>query len=1248
MGKKLLLLLFITFSTVAVGQQRPGSLRGKVTDASTGETIPFANVVIYDAGGAQVTGGATDIDGRYNINPVNAGTYNVEVTFIGYYKSTKAGVVVSGNTVTSLDFKMNPESSMLGEVVIEYEAPLIDPHKSGKVTTSKDIQNMAVRDITSVAGQAAGVTQDAGGGTSIRGARSEGTVYFIDGVKVRGSVSIPQAAIAQTEVITGGLPAQYGDAIGGVINTTTRGPSSEFFGTAEILTSMPFKYMTKADGEPILDGQNYNLGAFTLGGPIWTRERTNANGGKVKESVIGFLFSSEFLYIEEPRPVPGDIPYLELDPDLLASLEQNPIRVDPGGRAIIMNSEFVTEDDISNIWQRPNSYSNSMRFNGSVQFKTTQNTTLTVGGRLVYSDDRNASYGNHLFNYANNMRSRNSDWQAYVRFQQTFRDAQAGQGADASKEDSKTSLIKNAFYTVQVDYTRTFGETSDVDHGKDFFNYGYTGKYDIQTIPSYVFGTDSINGQQIDGFRYVGDFDLGIDYTPGGVNPIRDNYITSFFDIAANNPGINAASIEEVQGYGMPVNGSNPRSVFGLWSNVGSQQGNYNVGRTSQFRVTASTNFDIGDHSLIMGFEYEQRIDRAYSLGASGLWNNMRLLQNRPNSQLDLENPIPVYDEFGNYQDTINYNYTYNPQDASQFSEEVRRAMGLDPFGVEQINIDNIDPSILRLDMFSANELVNPGATQYVSYYGYDYLGNISSGNPSVSDFFTARDENGRYTRPVGAFQPIYIAGYIQDQFTFRDLTFNVGVRVDRFDLNQDVLKDPYILYPYYTVADLPNSPLGVEQRSSVPGSVGQDYAVYVSSFEYGNAEIVGYRNGDQFYNAAGEPLTDPGELSDAAGGGIKPFLVNPPGDGSAVGRDLPAESFVDYDPQVVVMPRVAFNFPITDEAIFIFHYDVLAQRPTTGLSRLDPFDYLGLSYLNNGNILNNPNLKPQRTTEYEMAFKQMLSKRSALKLSAFYRELRDLLQAVNYPEAYPITYIAYGNRDFGTVKGFTLEYELRRTKNIKIDANYTLQFANGTGSSATTGANLARAGAASLRTLLPFDYDNRHQILVRLDWRYGRGASYNGPRINGKPILENFGVNLTCNALSGRPYTRRDRAYAVTASASGSAQTAGQINGSRLPWQVTFDARINKTFMLDKKGRKSIDVYFQILNLLDTRNVVSVYPFTGSPDDDGFLASQAGQAQIQGQVSEQAYVDLYNRVMNSPFNFSLPRRVRLGVAYNF
>jgi hypothetical protein len=49
---------------------------------------------------------------------------------------------------------------------------------------------------------------------------------------------------------------------------------------------------------------------------------------------------------------------------------------------------------------------------------------------------------------------------------------------------------------------------------------------------------------------------------------------------------------------------------------------------------------------------------------------------------------------------------------------------------------------------------------------------------------------------------------------------------------------------------------------------------------------------------------------------------------------------FQDYEPQIVVMPRVAFSFSITDQAQFFAHYDVLTQRPSSNL-RNDPSEYL-------------------------------------------------------------------------------------------------------------------------------------------------------------------------------------------------------------------------------------------------------------------------------------------------------------------
>ncbi len=1217
MGKKLLALLISLTTICSFAQTRPGSLRGTTYEKSTGEPLPFANVVIKDDGGAAIAGGTSDLDGKYNINPIPPGKWTVEVSFTGYATVVQRGVLITPNNPTILDFRLEESSEILTTVEITYKAPLIEKGKTTTVVTSEDIQNMAVRDVTSVASQAAGVTTDAQGNTRVRGARDEGTVYFIDGVKVRGSTNLPQAAIAQTEVITGGLPAQYGDAIGGVINTTTRGPSGEFFGNLELLTSVPF------------DAYDYTLFAATAGGPILKNK-------KDKRTIVGFLASLEYEYSVEPSPIA--VPYIEVDRDLLIDIEENPLVVDPSGNSVNSRTLFVTEDDLSDIQARPNSWNNQLRFNGTLQFLTSKNTTFNLGGRLTYDDDKRGNYVNHLFNANNNLDNLGIDWAVFGRFTQRF---------NSSGEDAKNNLIKNAFYTIQADYSRDFNRISDNRFGDNFFQYGYVGEFDIATSPAYIYGQDEATG--VFGHRFIGNFESGIDFTEGGYNRVRENYTRHYFELAEETPTLPTRTLNELLGAGVPINGRNPSSIYSIWGNAGAAQtfgtfnnsltANYWERQNSQFRVTASTSFDIKDHSLIVGFEYEQRSDRAWAIDADGLWTQMRLLQNRAVSDLDLDNPQFVFDENGVYQDTINYNFVYSPSLRSEFAANVRSALGLDPNGTEQLNIDALDPNLFSIEMFSAEELYNLGGTPYVKYYGYDKNGDILSTQPTIDDFFNEVDANGNRTRPVGAFQPIYIAGYVQDQFTFRDLTFNAGIRVDRFDLNQSVLKDPYVLGEFYRVSDLSNTPLSSEQ---IPSSIGQDFVVYVSDFDYNqNTRIVGYRDGVQWYNAEGEPIANPLEVANAGGGQAKPFLVNP-NDTS----QLSAASFQDYDPQVVVMPRISFTFPVTDRAIFIAHFDKLAQRPTTNLARLDPFQYYDLDNNSSGGILNNPDLRPQITTEYEIGFKQALTDNSALKISAFYRELRDLIQVQLFAQAYPISYTAYGNQDYGTVKGFTLEYELRRTNNVSLTANYTLQFANGTGSGPTSGVNLASAGQPNLRYILPLSYDNRHQFLVRFDYRYGRGLDYTGPSW-GRKFLQSFGVNITTNAISGEPYTRRRFPYSLNSAAS-SVPVEGQINGARLPWQIRLDARINKVFYFKNKKAGNLEIYFQIFNLLNTINTVAVYPFTGSPDDDGYLASQLAETAIREQVNTQAFVDLYNRRANSPFNFTAPRTIRLGIAYNF
>ncbi len=1221
MIKKLLSLLFICSTFLAFAQQRPGSLRGTVKEAASGLPVGFATIVVKDEGDNVLRSQDADENGNYNINPLDPGSYNVEVSFVGFQKIRMEGIFIKPNVPTIQNFSMREESATLDAVdVIIYEKPLITTDVKTTVT-AKEIEAMAIRDIANIAVQAAGVyAADDGQAPNIRGARASATVYFIDGVKVRGSLQLPQAAIQQQEVYTGGMPAQYGDATGGIIATTTKGPSPVYFGQAEILTSSPF------------DAYHYNLAALTLGGPLLKKKGSN-------RPIIGFLLAGEFQYENDPRP--ANTPIYRVNPDLLDEIRRVPVRPSGIGDGVLYNAEFVTAADLQEIPARLNAQQNNIRVSGNLNVALSEQTNLGFGGRFVHSRGANTSFVQSLFNYDNFPEFINYDYAGFARITHRFKtDAEAG---------GKTSLIQNAFVSLQVDYTRNLRKVQDPRHQDNIFAYGHVGTFERFSTFFYALGEDESTG--LFGWRSVAPQDTLIRFTPSAFNPVLAAYTDYFYRAVNDNPALgNTRTFTAIrQGRGL-LNGDLPQQVYGgIWGNVGAVQTGLQNGMNSQFRITGSSTFDIKSHSLIVGFEYEQRFDRFFSVSGTGLWNQMRLLQNNHINEFDFDSPMPIFDANGVFQDTILYPRLFSETDfaTNAFTRRFRASQGLDERGLDFINIDEYDPSAFELGMFSADQLINLSGTRLVNYYGFDHTGRIQSGRPTIEDFFTQRNDDGTLARPIGAFAPIYIAGYIQDQFTFNDLRFNVGLRVDRFDLNQPVLRDPFLLYPANTVGDLGQGIFSSVSREGVPQNIGDDYTVYVRDYNYLNSNevptIVGFRSGRNWYGPDGRFLPNPKDVADAGGGNVRPLFSEDPNN-----MQLDARSFTDYTPQVVVMPRINFNFPISDEALFFAHYDVLAQRPDPLLSIFNPINYLELEVLKNANSpIPNPNLLPQRTTDYELGFTQVLTRRSSMKISGFYREMRDMMQTVALVAAYPGTYITYANDDFSTVKGFSLEYDLRRYKNITVFANYTLQFADGTGSGPNTSLNLARTEQPNIRFILPMSFDSRHQATFRIDYRYGSGKNYNGPVWWNKRVFENAGINFVMNANAGTPFTRRQFAFPLTQNPSGAIPVAGQINGSRLPWQYRADMRINKVFDVQWKegGRRSnVDVYLQVLNVFDNMNVLNVYGFTGSADDDGYLTSNRARDVIAQAVSAEAYADLYRARMLNPFNFSLPRRIRLGI----
>jgi hypothetical protein len=1251
MTRKLLLLVTLTFGFTALtrAQIGTGTLQGTIVDEVTGVGIPFANVIVLQAG-QQVTGASTDFDGKYRIPALKPATnYTVKVSVVGYGGIEKTGVQVNSGQIAFVDIKLTAGIKMDEVVVIEYEVPLIKRDGGSSTTvTGRDIEKMPSRGAAAAVTTAAGVQDNDGAIGSIRGTREGSTDTYIDGVKVRGSANLPQGAYEQVTVLTGGVPAQYGDATGGIIAVTTKGASRKTYGGIELLSSGGIRLNDNNDY--LLDPQGYHLVGANLSGPLLSVKDKSDPEGKARRPLLGYFLAGEVSYIQDPRP--SAIGHYYVNDDKWEDLQSNPIIRNPQGGSFLA-SEFTRQSDLEFTRQRRNVPQRGVVVSGNIDLYTTPNITFKVGGSLDFNDRRLYNYSNSLFNHRRNGERIDKTWRVFGRFTQRF--GNTGQEEGGAK---KSSTISNAYYSIQADYERYTRVLQDPRHGDQLFRYGYVGHFETLRERTYAPGFDEASG--LFGFVEGPVRDTMVLFTPSDVNPELSAYTQQYYNLYPNAEGRYENLTQINQDRGALRNGDLPLNVHNIWRNTGYPYNEYSKLDQSQFRVAAMGAFDIKNHSISLGFEYEQRNDAFVGYSPYRLWEITRQYANNHLEQQDRENPLIHFDANGSFTDTISYNPLYTPRDPNNpllggvgqafIDYNMRLALGLDPAGTDWLDIDSFDPSFFQTEWFSADELLNNG-NYLVNYYGFDHTGRRLSGRPTFDSFFNERDENGRFTRKVAPFEPIYMSGYIQDEFTFKDLIFRVGVRVDRFDANQRVLKDPYSLQETRRAGDVTSLQPGGELVTH-PGNIGSDAVVYVNDLQSPTA-ILGYREGDTWYNSQGTIITDPTQLR--TGTGIAPLLVNPGHE-----QITDATAFKDYDPQINVMPRISFSFPISEDALFFANYDVLTQRPLTG-NRLDLLDYLFIENIGN-NIVNNPDLRPETTIEYAIGFKQKLSKRSAFELNAFYREMRDQITVFRVNEAYPRTYLTFRNLDFGTVKGLTLTYDLRRTNNIQLRVAYTLQFADGTGSSATTSQNLINAGFPNLRVTQPLDFDQRHNIVVSADYRFGAGKNYNGPKTttkSGKVInwLENFGVFAIIRAGSGTPYSAQTN-ISAEGLISGAVQgfLEGSINGSAKPWQFRVDARIDRDFTIkwnkgseEKPAKTSVlNFYFDLQNLLNTRNVINVYRATGNPNDDGYLNAAQSQIDIAQQTDEQSFRDLYSVKVNNPANFSIPRRFRVGLMLNF
>ena len=219
-------LLLLTAAGAAAGtaDAQTGKIGGTVVDA-LGDPVIGATVRVAGT----TLGAATDIDGVYVILNVAPGSYDVRGSYIGYQAVTQEGVVVSNGRTTTVDFTLPDEDvSVTGgeEVVVTAQRPEIERERtaSSEVIRPQDVADSpGVYTLTDVIA----LTVDATDG-HFRGGRTGEELYLLNGINIVNPFTGNRAfdpvaqALEEVEVITGGFPAEYGNAQSGVVNMALR------------------------------------------------------------------------------------------------------------------------------------------------------------------------------------------------------------------------------------------------------------------------------------------------------------------------------------------------------------------------------------------------------------------------------------------------------------------------------------------------------------------------------------------------------------------------------------------------------------------------------------------------------------------------------------------------------------------------------------------------------------------------------------------------------------------------------------------------------------------------------------------------------------------------------------------------------------------------------------------------------------------------------------------------------------------
>ena len=252
---------FVFLIPLLIYAQDLGTVSGTVLDAETGSGLPGVNIMLKGT----YYGAATDMDGKFFIQNVSPGSYDVEVSMIAYKVILKTGVTILPGETISLTFNMEATVLSFGkDVIVMGKKPLFDVDETSSIARvrKEDIENKVVSSVEDILSEQIGVTtQD--NEIHIRGGRIDESMFIVDGFSVKdplsgysGNLFINPDAIEELEIVTGGYSAEYGQAMSGIVNIKLKEGRDHYEGSV------------KYSSDRLLDDKfNSDRIEFNFGGP---------------------------------------------------------------------------------------------------------------------------------------------------------------------------------------------------------------------------------------------------------------------------------------------------------------------------------------------------------------------------------------------------------------------------------------------------------------------------------------------------------------------------------------------------------------------------------------------------------------------------------------------------------------------------------------------------------------------------------------------------------------------------------------------------------------------------------------------------------------------------------------------------------------------------------------------------------------------------------------------------------------------